>query len=199
MGALMSNAIPPHPMNLCQSCKKNPIQVHVLGVEEFHGFQDSRNKVHFDHLCESCAAKQDVPFAMPTTKHLQNIWELLSQKAQGAAAAAKKPRGKSCNTCGMDLVGFQQHGRLGCEDCYETFAPELRNLFERIHGASTHSGRRPGEDPEIFERRVRIEGLERELEAAIEQEAYERAAGIRDELKNLERTGGGPSSAAEAT
>lgn len=179
-------------MNLCQSCQKNPVQVHVLGVEEFHGFQNPDNKVNMEHLCEGCAAERDVPFAMPAAKQMQNIWELLSQKAQGAAAAANRPRGKSCETCGMDLAQFQQHGRLGCEDCYSTFAAELNTVFDRIHGASTHSGRRPGEDPAIFERRNRIEGLERELEAAIEQEAYERAAGIRDELKGLDTAKSAP-------
>ena len=186
------------PMNLCHNCKQNPANVHVLGVEVFHGFQHPDNKIQLEHLCETCSAAQDVPFAMPANKQMQNIWELLSLKAQDAAAAANQAPSKSCDTCGMDLKTFQSSGRLGCEDCYETFALVLTDVFERIHGSTHHSGRRPGEDPEIFKRRTRIEGLERELETAIEQEAYERAAGIRDELKGLESSEGGTTPTSDA-
>ena len=186
-------------MTLCQSCNNNPATVHVLGVEEFRGFKAAENKINLEHLCETCAGAKDVPFAMPATKQLQNIWELLSQKAQGAPTAPIKAPIKSCDSCGTDVQTFQRTGRLGCEECYEAFADELSDIFDRIHGATAHAGRSPGEDPATFERRARVKGLERDLEAAIEQEAYERAAGIRDELKGLEDSEEGATSAPEAS
>jgi len=55
-----------------------------------------------------------------------------------------------------------------------------------MHGAREHRGRLPGLGEKSLERLEQIRGLKQELEAAIQEEAYERAAGIRDELRVLE-------------
>ena len=57
---------------------------------------------------------------------------------------------------------------------------------ERMHGARRHVGRVPGIAESELARAQRISDLEQELDAAIREEAYERAASIRDELKALD-------------
>jgi protein arginine kinase activator len=88
----------------------------------------------------------------------------------------------------MTLAEFRQRGRLGCPRDYEVFMPQLRDLLERIHGATRHSGRVPGLDDQKMERLQRVNELQRQLEAAIREEAYETAAELRDQLKTLQQS-----------
>jgi protein arginine kinase activator len=87
----------------------------------------------------------------------------------------------------MTLRDFRQRGRLGCPKDYEIFGAQLRDLLERIHGASRHVGRSPNSDEAAILRRKRLDELQQELASAIRDEAYEQAAKLRDEIKSLER------------
>ena len=65
------------------------------------------------------------------------------------------------------------------------FSDYLEGLLERMHGASTHSGRVPGHCPEANQRKRRIEEAESELTRAVKEEDFERAAELRDEVQRL--------------
>jgi protein-arginine kinase activator protein McsA len=49
-----------------------------------------------------------------------------------------------------------------------------------------HIGRVPGLSDDDLERMQRLSELRRELDAAVREEAYESAAGIRDEIDSME-------------
>ena len=175
-------------MSLCQRCEKNVASVHIVDVASFVSFRHPDNEVVSQSLCESCAQEESLPFSHPMTKQgPQGLWDMLSMKAKEAAAAPlPKRQVKTCEGCGTTVDQFRRKGRLGCGQCYHTFAQELEEVLERIHGAHRHVGRTPGVDPKALAARMRRENLERDLEEAVAKEAYERAAGIRDELKRLE-------------
>ena len=87
----------------------------------------------------------------------------------------------------MTLHEFRAQGRLGCQDCYTTFAQHLGPLLLRMHQATQHKGRSPGVDPAELELRQRTDALREAMEVAIREEDYEQAASLRDRLEALER------------
>ena len=170
---------------ICKNCQKNVATVHVTEILEGpeDGADDGSPVVEEQHLCEVCAQAGQLPHASPAPKTMADIWKLLHQSAQ---KARKRRATVRCRDCQTSLEELRQRGRLGCATCYEVFASYLGELFERMHGAREHRGRLPGLAEDSVERLEQIRGLKQELEEAIQEEAYERAAGIRDELRVLE-------------
>jgi protein arginine kinase activator len=176
---------------LCESCTKNLATVHLTDVAAWHGMNDERNEVQQKHLCEPCSQHQGLPFTPSPSKVAANLWGLINLKAKQAGTANTSPkRTITCSGCGHTLEDFRRRGRLGCSDCYETFGTQLADMLERMHGAIKHVGRIPGVDLVDVERREQISSLELALEDAVRDEAYERAANLRDELKSLTGTDG---------
>lgn len=91
-----------------------------------------------------------------------------------------------CPKCGLSYEGFQEIGKLGCSECYRSFRDKLVPLLRRIHGNTRHGGKIPSKAGEDMARAKELERLKRELEEAVRNEEYERAAEIRDRIKLLE-------------
>jgi protein arginine kinase activator len=190
---------------ICQHCLKNAATVHVTEVvppPEDAGAADGAGPAapsgearaySEQHLCEACAQTLDLPHAPALQK--TDIWKLL----QLTAKQTRRKGGPTCGGCGLQLEEFRRKGRLGCPRCYEAFAAHLGEVFERVHGARQHVGRLPGAeaarehaaarapaDALALEREKRLVDLRQKLENAIREEAYENAARLRDELRQLE-------------
>ena len=78
-----------------------------------------------------------------------------------------------------------------CERCAEekgmhTPADQLRPLLRRIHGDTRHRGKSPTRGGAAESGTRQIQRLHDELQRAVEREEFEKAAGIRDEIKRLE-------------
>jgi protein arginine kinase activator len=187
---------------ICQNCLKNAATVHVTEITtpaapaesaSSAGKTSSESPAHVteQHLCEVCAQSLDLPHAPALQKAQLDIWKLL----QITAKQTRRKGGPTCTGCGLQLEEFRRKGRLGCPQCYDAFAAHLGEVFERVHGARQHVGRLPGTDAAIpaapvdalaLEREQRLVDLRQKLEIAIREEAYESAARLRDELKQLE-------------
>lgn len=86
--------------------------------------------------------------------------------------------------CGMSVQDFEQSQRLGCPNCYETFREMLMNTLKI---SQTRGGSHRGKVPRgMQEYALRRESLDRELEDAIHSENFERAARIRDLMRQLD-------------
>jgi protein arginine kinase activator len=92
-----------------------------------------------------------------------------------------------CPTCGLHYSTFKQTGRLGCAECYVSFASKLRPLLRRIHGSTRHVGKLPAHEGETVNPARQMQRLHEELQRAVEREEFERAAELRDEIQTLER------------
>ena len=105
-----------------------------------------------------------------------------------AAEELAKLDQRACPVCGITFYEFRNQGRLGCPHDYVYFEKELTPLIANIHGETQHVGKRPPRP----RRRAPIEQTElirlrREMEEAKQKEHYERAAKIRDQIRELEQ------------
>jgi protein arginine kinase activator len=162
----------------CDRCKK-PATVHLTEI--------SGGKPHEIHLCAACAqeAGHVEQSHVPINKLLD---QFLKQHAQVGDAQTT-----SCPDCGMTWQEFKDTGLLGCAKDYELFVNQLGGVVERAQqGANHHTGKHLGattaerkEDP-VKLRKAELGKLRKELARAIEDESYERAARLRDEIKKVE-------------
>ena len=171
---------------LCQNCQKNVATVQVTEILDASDTPDADEfepEVQEEHLCEICAQAKNLPHSPVAKKSVSDILKLLQFSAQNTA---KRRPTLTCPDCGMTWEEFRQKGRFGCSKDYEVFEKPLKELLERMHGATDHCGRVPGLSEIQMERMQRVTELKRDLESAIRDEAYESAARIRDELKSIE-------------
>jgi len=159
-----------------QSCE-NEATVHLTEIRE--------GKKHEMHLCERCAAEK----GLPGKSHF-SISELLAGMATQAKAESQKQRrgGRetACPTCTTTLTQFQSSGRFGCPDCYTTFKEEVQGLVEKIHDSSQHVGKVPRRVSAEISLQKDIRQLQVDLKRAVRREDYEKAAAIRDQIRQAE-------------
>jgi protein arginine kinase activator len=97
---------------------------------------------------------------------------------------------KACDMCGITFFEFRNLGRLGCPHDYAQFEKELEPLIANVHGATTHTGRRPDRGSsglsESTAELTSLIGLRRAMQEAIACEDYELAKQIRDTIRGIE-------------
>jgi len=165
---------------LCMICKKTEAKVHLTQMVE--------GKVKKVDLCEDCAKAKGVDD--PTGFSLADL--LLGLGAsQEIAQTAAAPTGTelACPVCGFTQADFKKSGRLGCAECYKTFAEGLDGLLKTMHKGTRHTGKVPRATGQLRDAGERIKALQKRLEQAIAAERYEEAARLRDEIKGLKEPG----------
>ena len=156
----------------CQLCKKREATVHFTDIEGAE-----KKEIH---LCEECAReKSGMP---PKGVTLEEIFSNLIQQHSKESAEVLKT---TCPNCGMSYVEFKAGGRLGCASDYVVFEEGLTSLLEKLHQSTQHIGKTPSRAGEGVRRENEIIRLRRELDRAVQREEYEKAAQIRDRIKNL--------------
>ncbi len=160
---------------VCGNCQERDAVVHLTQIVD--------NAVTQLHLCERCAAEKGIETTVAMPKHPLGAF---LQAAQQQALVPAKEAGQ-CTVCGLTLREFRATGRLGCAHCYGAFEGSLRDLLRRVHGNSKHAGR-PYEPPrpEFQQRQNTLLELREALRRAIEQEQFEKAASLRDQIRGLE-------------
>lgn len=157
---------------ICQSCKQAKATVHITDVPE------KRER----HLCEECAEREGVIVKQTYQTTNAILQEFIKQKT-GIGAADEH----ICPKCGMTFKEFRTKGLLGCPYDYEAFRSLLVPLIERAHqGGTHHVGKLPTTSDRTLKKQAGLHKLRRELQEAIEQENYEHAARVRDQLRTLE-------------
>jgi protein arginine kinase activator len=134
------------------------------------------------HLCQACAEKQEL------LKHQElNLSAILQTVIAPHLGPPADELGRlTCPVCGIKYMEFKAEGRLGCPHDYHVFRAALRPLLERIHRAAQHIGKVPHNPDGSLARQSEIVDLRRQLRSAVEAEAYEEAARLRDLLRQKE-------------
>lgn len=159
---------------VCQSCNQAKATVHIT---------DTMPEKRERHLCGDCAQKDGV-----IVKQHQNTNEILQQFINHKTALGESDD-RECPKCGMTFREFQSTGQLGCPHDYEAFRSILEPLIRRAHGDATrHVGKVPCTAADTVHRQTGLVRLRRELQDAIEQENYERAARVRDDIRAAEQS-----------
>ena len=168
---------------LCDICGKNPATVHLTEI-----IDEQMNELH---LCEECAR---------TKSEAMEQQFGLSDLLAGMADFQKSPNKEEemiaikCSRCGLSYADFKKIGRLGCGECYNVFRKYLAPLLKRIHGSNQHIGKNPLKGPakpkpaisKVSKKRIDLQELKEQLQNAIQQEAFEEAARLRDQIKEIE-------------
>lgn len=154
----------------CENCGEREAVVHVTKI-----FNNEKQEYN---LCESCAHKVNAfkeDYSFDFHKFFSGLLE---------SPFTPQVRGElKCPLCHMTYSTFKKHGKVGCDQCYNTFVEYLSPLIRRIHGGDHHTGKIPNNAERDIKLRKEIEELKNRLKEAIEREEYELAAKIRDELK----------------
>jgi len=163
----------------CDECQKKPASVHLIQV--FNG-----QKIE-SHLCEECASQKSGFIFDPANQF--SIPNLLGSmfgsnfNVQNVPAPAVP---SICPNCGMNFTDIRKVGKLGCSECYKVYEQELEASLRRIHGNSQHLGKIPLRGGEKVLIKKQIEVLKNQLQDAVREEQYEKAAEIRDAVKEME-------------
>ncbi|MCQ2429504.1 MAG: UvrB/UvrC motif-containing protein [Clostridia bacterium] len=92
----------------------------------------------------------------------------------------------ACTSCGSTLHDVISTGRFGCSSCYSAFREQLTDPALLLYGQVRHVGRTPRGYRLRKERALEISSLKQALAAAVKQENYEEAVGLRDRIRSLE-------------
>ena len=165
----------------CQQCPK-PATFHIT---ERVGEEESWEELH---LCEDCVRDYLNPASGEAVEEEGSLMETLSEHIQIGQTAEELARldQKACPVCGITFYEFRNQGRLGCPHDYVCFEEELRPLVINIHGESVHSGKQPRRGVGEKDMQTRLILLRREMREAVQEENYERASELRDEIRGLE-------------
>jgi len=160
---------------LCDICGKNPATVHLTEI-----IDEQMSELH---LCEECARQKSIQMEQQFG---------LSDLLAGLAGFEKSTQEKEavtlkCPNCALTYADFKKIGRLGCGQCYSSFKKYLGPLLKKIHGSSLHFGKSPVQMAKVLEKKMDVSSLRYKLQKAIEMEAFEEAAKIRDQIKELEK------------
>ena len=165
----------------CQKCAK-PATFHITELTE--------GKPQELHLCEDHARDYlTSPSNEPGVASglVQQMQEMAKQMAVGETANELTDLDQhECPVCGITFYEFRTNGRLGCPHDYIEFETQLAPLINNIHGESEHVGKSPKRSAAGSEKRTQLIRLRREMKEAIDQEDYERASELRDQIKRTE-------------
>lgn len=155
-------------MKKCRRCSK-PATLHITEIR--------KGEVQQLHLCETCAQK-----------YLQTGQDSDDEVMPGLGSeeSLESADELACPHCGITFREFRAQGRFGCPHDYEVFEVELQQLLENIHDGTQHVGKVPATSGEASQEQFRLIKLRSELQTAIKEEAYEKAAKLRDEIQEME-------------
>lgn len=171
---------------LCQNCGRNEATTHIKRV--INGATSE------SHLCAECAA--NLGYGDMFSGFGFSFGELLGGfLSESTPALTAMPQDTvRCKKCGNSWQDIVREGKLGCADCYRTFFDKLQPSLQRIHGKIRHNGKvSSGASSEVqtektpeqkkTEKRAKLEA---EMKKAVDEQNFEQAAVLRDQIKALE-------------
>ena len=177
----------------CDVCTKKKATVHLTEIID--------EQMTEMHLCEECARNKSTQMEQQF-----GLGDLLAGLSADVGKGSLKPDEKStlkCGQCGLLYEDFRKFGRLGCGQCYNSFKEHLSGLLKKIHGSNRHLGKSPiglvgkedaaaamealpSAQPVSLLPSENVEDLKKQLQEAIANENFEKAAKLRDKIRKME-------------
>lgn len=173
---------------LCDICKEREATIHITKI--VNGVKQDIN------LCSECAKQseqfnmvQDIdimaPFSFP------NILSGLMDYVNMTTTKSDRPIDLVCKNCGATYREFKKNGLLGCSECYENFKPTILSIIKGVQSNVEHVGKIPKRSGGELVQKKKIIKLKEELQKSIALEEYEKAAEIRDKIREIEKNKSG--------
>ncbi len=164
----------------CDGCGQKDAVIHIQQI--------MGSEILELHLCEACAHERGI--SSKEDKIELSLSSLLNGLIDDELSPKKVEEKKVCPRCEKKYSDFKQDGVLGCSDCYTVFRREISTLLNKMTGTSQHKGKYPKRLKTYKTFFIDREGLKHKLKIAIEHEEYEKAALLRDKIRELEQTVG---------
>ena len=160
----------------CQDCQKREATIFLKRI-----INDEKIMLN---LCPVCAKRRG--FSNPLKNIPFPLADFLSSMVgEQTTKSTNKLLQISCPNCGLNYETFSSTGRLGCGVCFSIFRQPMADLLRKIHGSNLHRGKRPKGTTEMEPMKEEAR-LKAELKDAIINEDFERAAQVRDLIKELQ-------------
>lgn len=156
---------------MCEKCGINPAAVTLTQV--INGNKSVKK------LCVSCAQENNIYKDLNMDLGFSSLFSTFLGEGEQAKSSDEK-----CPLCSMTRSEFLATGKPGCANCYTAFESSMTPLLKKIHLTKTHTGKVMGTSGNASESRIDL--LKAQLKEAIEKEEYEKAARLRDEIKEME-------------
>lgn len=170
---------------ICQECKERPASLHFTKVVN--------GEKTVIQLCERCAQEKGEVYLLQggagfsindMLAGLLNIDPAYQQTAPESISGGML----QCEVCKMTYQQFAKIGRFGCANCYQTFRHQLAPIVKRLHsGNMIHGGKVPARIGGSLHLKKEIELLKEKLGYLVQQEEFEKAAEVRDQIRSLEK------------
>ena len=151
---------------LCEKCGKQNATTHYTQI-----INGEKRELH---LCAECAGSH-------THSMFGELPNLFGSMFFGEPRSLGNT--KTCPRCGASFKEISANGQLGCAACYETFAAELQPSLARLHGKTAHTGKIPKSADGTLRLRSQLADAKAALAKAIEAQEFEKAAALRDQIK----------------
>ncbi len=143
-------------------------------------------------LCGKCAKEMGYTNIF---SDMESEWGNFLGSFFGNALPARTQAAR-CESCGSTYSEIAKSGRVGCADCYTLFFDQLMPLITRIHGNTAHCGKVPhsleytcvddGAHSNKSAKDGDIDLLKAQLDKAVKEQNFEKAAELRDKIKEME-------------
>jgi protein arginine kinase activator len=157
---------------MCSVCKEKPATVFLTNIS-------ADEKAQKLDLCDDCAKAKGLDNNLAMFPFADAMLGLGASQEIEAGTGGVETR---CPKCGFTQADFKKSGRLGCSQCYLTFAEGLSGLLKTMHKGTKHVGKAPEALRESRDVSERVKALQKKLARAIEDENFELAAELRDEI-----------------
>lgn len=169
----------------CQECQQRPATLYFQQI-----VNGEKRKVH---VCEVCAQEKGYLGSAYESYSLHDLLTGLfnfdtSQLSSQPVQQTQQTKETQCPKCNMTFAEFKQIGKMGCASCYETFSERMEPILRRVHSGNTkHSGKIPKRIGGSIQKRKLIEEYRNQMKVLVEEEAFEKAAELRDKIKVMEK------------
>lgn len=159
----------------CENCGKNEATITYN--------QNINGKVTSINLCEDCARALNI---------FSGLDDIFSPMILDLGYIL--PEEVKCEKCGYTLSKYRETGLFGCDECYKTFKKEIDEILLRLQGKNRNIVSKRLENKNKVEEKEKVLEtkedkvwlLKKKLQKLVEEENFEEAANVRDEIKKIE-------------
>ena len=178
---------------LCDRCKKKEATFHKSVIVNGKGFETN--------LCESCAKEMNLDadfdfsdvfdFGFDSQKRYNNIASELFNDFMSLDdfftpnMMFLERNTKKCSNCNSTFNDFLRNGKLGCDKCYDEFQEEIRDMLENMDNPTDLDLEIGTELNKI--QPSKLEELTKEFNKAVEEERYEDAGKLKQQINELRK------------